>query len=550
VTWRTLEHFRLPRGRTAAAFAAHDSGGVTIFAVISFAMLMMMVGLVVDVGRVMNVHSQVNFYADRVALAAAAQLDGRPGALTRAKDAALGIVEGLRFSLSGDTDIGIEKLTFLSRLGADPSDPFARSPVDGDEVVATWVAGEGGGGSFTPSIAETDTFANGAATYVIVDTTDETEEFIFFPLLAALTPGPALENATVAPQAVARFERSMCNIAPLMVCNPVEDVAGASFSPLTEKGRMIVARLHGPSSGPWGPGTYSVMRPTSFSLNWSRSNLQRYMGRISQNIGCFGSSVIVERNDAGNFTDRRRGINEGLNVRFDMYHGAMYDHHDEANYAPAPNVLKGLLTDEDDGSGSACENDVSANTIPFPRDPIWNRMTYWNTNFRPTLGTGPPLALHDEGSTPYLAATRYQIYREEIEHSPPGRMHPPGTNEDDEPQDDLNHEYGTKSCWHLTQDPAPRSPPHPDSNPIRDRRVLPVAVVNCLEHAAILAVEDDNQRIVPVETYAEMFLTEPAGDPRSSGGTPLGDQIYLEVIGPVRSALPDEVLREFSVLSR
>jgi Flp pilus assembly protein TadG len=482
---------------------------VTIFAIISFSMLLVVIGLIVDVGRVMNVHSQANSFADRAALAAAAELDGRAGALERARQAVFGanaqIDPGFRFTLSDDNVVSVQKVTFMASLGDDPVNPFARSPVTSGPVSQRdVVTATGDANGVTPAAGYTSDRADRETRFILVDVTPETEDYLFFPIVAFLVPDIE-RSATVAPQAVAGFERQLCNSAPIMVCNPTEPPAGnanASFD--TTPGTMIRSRLQaGTLSTSWGPGVYSLL---DVADPGSRSALRRYMGSTNPGAACYGNSVIVERNpqrSSNDFQRRRDAINEGLNVRFDMYNGAMYGRRTDAEYAPAPNVTKGLRTDVSD----QCENSTSNSTIPLPRTATWVRSTYWSRNHN---GASLPSGLSE-------ASTRYQVYRREFT-DPVG---PPES------------ERSPPTCSNLT----------PDTNILRDRRVVQVAVVNCRAYRNDL--RDGNE--VPVVAYADMFLTEPAGNTLRGANA---DELDIEVIGLINPNLPENKVREFPVLAR
>lgn len=499
--------FRLPR-----LFLANEHGAVTIFAIVAFSMLIVVVGLVIDVGRVMNVHSQANSYADRVAIAAAAQLNRKPGALIRARDAAQGgntqVDPGFRISLSGDTSIGVRKLTFLSQLGADPTDPFKRSPVPGDIVLGTWEPGVGFKFSGGLSLGQADRDAN----FVLVDTTRETEDYLFFPLLQAVTPA-IQTSATVAPQAVAGFKQDVCNNTPIMVCNPAEvsgATTGAAFTPTP--GQILRLRLQGNNN--WNNDSFSLLDVPSTTS----SSLRDYMARVDPDTACHGDRVRVERN-LNDSTNQRNAIRDGLNVRFDMYSSALFSQRNNPQYAPARNVTKGLHTDRiPNNNPNRCTTDQSDTTIPFPRQQNWSRSNYWSQNF----GGPRPATLHT--GVPYLSATRYQIYREEIEHNPPGRV-------SQDPNGD--GEQGAPYC----------SNQNGSTDALRDRRVLQVAVVNCVENRTRLR----NGQDVQVEAYAEMFMTEPMANTAWSANN---NELDLEIMGYVRPNLPEIAQREFPVLYR
>jgi hypothetical protein len=502
-------------------------GTVTIFAVIAFGMLIAVIGLIMDISRVMNVHSQANAYADRVALAAATELDRRSDALTRAINAAQGanaqVDPGFRLTLSGDDTISVAKLTFLSTLGADPLDPYARSPVAGDVVMATWTPGAG----LVYEAGITAANATRLTEFVLVDTTTETENYIFMPIMALFAPGMATE-ASVAPQAVAGFTREICNAPPLMMCNINEATAGAGAPFSANPGQMIRTKMQGAGAG-WAPGAFGLLDAPGAN---GAAAVRDYAARRDPNTQCVKDSADVK---PGQNTGP---ISQGLNVRFDMYNGPLSGSRSDPQYAPAGNVTKGLRT-----TGGNCNTSKSNSSTPLPRDNCfmpsgtwpngissgagtgcvnyggvqragdgsWNRQGYWATNHS---GQAQPPG--------YNTMTRYQVYRYELEHTPPGLVN-------------TAQENGAPMC----------SSAPPVSDAANDRRVLPVAIVNCIEHQAIL---NGNAQDVPVEEYVDVFLTEPVGN--SAWWNATNDDIFVEVIGVVRPNQRNSVLREYPVLYR
>jgi hypothetical protein len=287
--------------RNGAGFLSEESGAYTIFAVIGFAMLMVFIGLVIDVGRVMNVHSQASSYADRIALAAAAELDGRPGALNRALNAARGIPDGNRLTLAGDNDNGrvdFRRLVFMSRLGNDPSNPDTRTPKFGDRVTREWRDG-----SFRGGVGQSR--ADRESRYVMVETTPERENYLFFSMLGGMAPGIDT-STTVAPQAVAGYKRELCNSAPVMVCNPFE---GSPFNPGSTP---ITFSLQ---TGTWGAGNYSLIR-----IDSAGGLISDLLGGILRDpdpgTACFGNTVRV-RSSLGLSQQVRNLLRTEINARID-----------------------------------------------------------------------------------------------------------------------------------------------------------------------------------------------------------------------------------------
>lgn len=502
-------------------------GTVTIFAIVAFGMLIAIVGLIMDIGRVMNVHSQANAYADRVALAAATELDRRSDALTRAIAAAQGgdaqIDPGFRITLSGDDSIGVARLTFLADLGPDPADPYARSPLAGDTLTATWTPADG----LVYEVGITAAEATRLTQFVVVDTTTETENYIFMPIMSLFVPDMATE-ASVAPQAVAGFTREVCNAPPLMMCNINEAVAGAGAPASVSPGQMIRTKMQGGGAG-WAPGTFGLLDAPGGT---GASAVRDYMARRDPNTYCVRDTVDVK---PGQSTGP---VSQGMNVRFDMYDGPMSGLRGNAQYAPAGNVTKGLRRT----GGGSCNFSRSATSTPFPRDNCfmpggawpdgiagagtgcvnyggvpragdgsWNRDGYWSTNHN---GQAQPPG--------YGAMTRYQVYRYELENSPPGLVN-------------TAQESGAPVCSTAT----------PITSATNDRRVLPVAIVNCVEHQGLLG---GNAQDLPVEEYVDVFLTEPVGN--TSWWNATNDDIFVEVVSVVRPNQANSVLREYPVLYR
>jgi hypothetical protein len=504
------------------------AGAVTVIGVVSFALLLAFIGLSVDVGRIMNVHSQAGSYADRSALAAAAELDGEVGAMTRAVRAAAGdgtdgpIVEtGMRLTLSGDNDVGLRRMTFLSALAADPLDPYARSPIAGDQVLCIW---EPAGGFDCSASGLTVAEADKEAQFVVVDTTTETEQYLLYPIATFLDPDMR-DEGSVAPQAVAGFKREVCNLPPLTICNPYENQTapyGGTFDAVV--GQQILMKTKG-SGAAWAPGNFGFLRVPSGSgaphcSGGGTTLLRCVLGLVTPNTQCVGADVDTEPGQAV-------AAHDGLNVRFDVYDPPLSSKRSDPAFAPAANVTKGKVNTAQCRSNTLQTPPPANNTVPLPRDTCFGsgtcvttpdgssrfgngltdaqRNAYWMTNH----GAALPGSL--------LGATRFQMYRYEIDNNMIPNKSPTGEN-------------GNPTC----------SSQPPVNNPQRDRRVLIVAVINCLEHDVRGAATD-----VPVVKFAEIFLTEGVG---FNGGSV--EDVYVEVLGVVEPNGEDGILKEYPVLYR
>ncbi|WP_290496089.1 TadE/TadG family type IV pilus assembly protein [Hyphomonas sp. UBA4494] len=527
----------------ARTFLNKEDGAATVFIVVMFALMIAFTGMVIDVGRIMNIHSQANSYVDRVALAAAAELDGDLGAMERAVRAGVGdatdgpvVPEGFRFSLSGDNAVGVARMVFMSAITDDDIDPYARSPLAGDAVLCEWTPG----GGFDCSASGLDEVeADLEASFVLVEATTETENYVMFPIAAALAPGIATD-ASVAPQAVAGFRREVCNIVPLFLCNPNEELAGSGAPFITPAG----VQIHGKMGEQYFSGNFGIIK--SFTGNGA-SDWRDAMARVDPNTSCISGTLEAK---GGSNTGP---VKQGMNVRFDIFDGPMSK--TDPQYVPAANVTKGLAV-ATNGNNAGCTNGNNpelADTIPLPRDNCfvngtgvgctdspasgdphrfgdgeWDRDGYWTAN-HPTVAPGARPAGWDTW-------TRYQTYRYEIstDNLYGGSDNPGLVNV-------VGEEQGNPTCSQAT----------PSTDVRKDRRVLIVAVANCVQNAGTIG----NNRPIPVEEFAKVFVTEPIGiddyDDLYPNGEPSDNKdIYYEMIGVVDPGDDDGILHEYPVLYR
>ena len=485
------------------------SGSVTIFAVVTFAFLMTFTGLIFDVGRIFNLHSQAQAYADEVALAAAAELDGESGAIQRAIRAAVGdgqrdsiIDSGFRLTLSGDSAVTIESLMFLSAISDDPAEPDTRQPLAGDNVLCTYEAGA----TTCDGITQAD--ADGQVSFVLATTSVETENFILFPIAGALAPG-MIDQASVQPQALAGFTREICNYPPMVICNPTENAAGGGeFT--ANAGQQILLQTKGSGGSTWAPGDFGFLDLGQLGDNGCTGGGANYLrcilATLNPNTSCTSATVDFE---PGN----KESVDAGFNVRFDLFDPPFQNDKGNTNFPPAPNIIKGKLFN---GCKTNPENTNDPQTVGFPKDldvSVANRIgsgvtraqieQYWDDNH----GSGG-------ASLDIDIDTRYEAYLEEVNTSQiPDESSSGGEN-------------GNPTCSTVP--------------PGVNRRKMIVAVVNCKEHGVT-----GSETNVPVIDFMEMFLTNFI----DTGGVEDGN-IYAEVISVVTPGGLDGVLHEFPVLYR
>ncbi len=517
---------------TRDSYLHDERGAVTVFILIMFTFLLAFGGLIFDVGRLFNIHSQSQAYADDVALAAAAELDGQSGAVSRAILTVTGnggtvspmVDAGSRLSLNANKTVGVQNLIFMSAIAADPT-PGTRSPIAGDTQLATYDVTSG---ATTYESGITSSNIDAKAHYVLVTTTQETENYILFPI-AKLFFGSMPTSASVQPQAIAGFKNEICNYPPMFICNPYESCSGGgSFTP------TIGQQINLKNSSSFAPGNFGFLDLSNVGSNACKgggANLLRCMlAVLNTNTQCISNTLTT---DPGN----KSSADTGVNVRFDIFNAPFNSPSKApAGYATSANVTTGLARDK-----NACGNGspISPTTSPFytealPRDPciiagncpasscgggvFGNGVTqaqlqsYWTTNHGGTLPAG--------------LATRYDVYRYEINHNSPADPVKGITNKSSYSGNKNNGgENGNAIC---------AASANISSSATNDPRVLNVAVVNCIADGI------GGKSTAHAVAFARVFLTEWMSS---------SSALYAEVIG-VDKIGNNTVLHQFPVLFR
>ena len=213
---------------TMKRLASDENGAMLVIWGVSFAIFFGIVALSFDVGRTAITRTELQSFADHVALAAAGELDGGADAIIRATAAAENmIVDNKTFGsggsqLSGNTDF---TLTFLSDLPADDTDVVTATTTDATE-----------------------------AAYVLVQTTPSTVAATFGAVFAALTGNP-MPDGWANGSAIAGFTQYACDVTPMMFCLP-----DSNYKADENIGDMILLRSGGNGAG-WGPGDFGFLDP-------------------------------------------------------------------------------------------------------------------------------------------------------------------------------------------------------------------------------------------------------------------------------------------------
>jgi Flp pilus assembly protein TadG len=467
---------------------------ITLPALIGFSLL------AIDMSRVNNLHNDLQKGADALALATAAELDGRSDSITRADRALANIVTGNKYTFSTTagppatlSSAGVTRRYLKSLPGADNL-PILAANVITDEVTDSKLA-----------------------RYVEIKVTPVGFAAIF--PASFLTGNTANNSMNVGATAVAGFTTSVCDYTPVFICNPYEKTEAAGGMTLeraaqsrAERRKQIILR----GDKFYGPGNFSFL---DSPLGTGAKALEQALAKVKP-AACFSLNGVNTKPGQNNGP-----VLDGLNSRFGLT--STYASSDP----PSPNVRMGV---KDVTCKSGSVKSVTFNTpadgttgmtrddcLCTPLDPAnpadagtlgdgnWHPDTYWTANHAVPARPFPTGADVPFSSTGTNAATRYELYRYEIDH---GMIADQSTSGD----------TGTPLCGET-------------STAIPDRRILYGAILDC----SALAL-NGNQNDVPVRAFGSFFITEPIKD---------GKQIYVELVditgrggrGTLDNFLRDEV---------
>lgn len=265
------------------AFVAADRGGVAVFTAFFTVAALGAGALALDIGRMTVLRAQMQDRADAGALAAATQLDGRPGAQERATLIATAAMRQASGIPGDGGELSVERVEFYSAV-----DP-APVPAEGDED----------------------------SLFVEVVLTPKRIDFFLSDIMTASASG---RSAIMATRAVARPQPFICDAPPLMLCDPDEVAGGFDLTDPASIGRQIRLKPP-PGGGSWAPGNFGLLALPDGSSG--ASTLSDALAAVNP-AECYTLDVTTAPGVKFN------QIRNGLNARFDLPHGEPW---------PAPNVI-------------------------------------------------------------------------------------------------------------------------------------------------------------------------------------------------------------------
>lgn len=457
-----------------------DRGTVLVFVAMCLVVILGLAALTFDLGRLAATQTDLQSYADNVALSAAGELDGASDAIARASAAAEDMIRDSQTFADGAQDLGTARDYSLRFLTGLPDDDTA---------------------SLAPYVTTDPTEA------ALVEVT-VTPRRVFLPFSRAMAAlaGLTAPNESVNAVAVAGFSQWACDITPLMFCVPSDYEADAHI------GDTIQLRSGG-SGAAWGPGDFGFLDPSKIKVDpngpcagLNGVNLDACLIAASGNVTqCFAQRGVDTE------PGQKAGIENAIfNTRFDMFTGIMTGKRSNPHYAPGPHVIKGLVP-QGGGSCAGTNANPSPDTVPFPPDDCFSagtcptgggrigngswaggRATYVATNYGAGNDPDPQ------------ARTRYQLYLSEIGKAAGGAILTGRA------------ETGRPSC---STAPTIQDP---------DRRVFVAAGIDC-DANPINGAETH----VPVKEFFKIFLLQPVGN--STVSPPVFD-LWVEVVGSAGGA--------------
>lgn len=442
-------------------------------------MLPVLVGfalLAVDMSRANSLHNDLQKGIDALALATAAELDGRADSITRAELAKTTLLTNTtKFSTSDDPASNVHTLAvadvtikYLTGIPADDSITLSADGVDANGV--NWASTDPKAVTFSLVTVNASGLADGAGAFATI-----------FP---ASFVG-SKNTFDIRPQAVAGFVQSICETVPIFMCNPFETTdpltsktiqqAFASGDTYSREFRILKA-----GNQP-GPGNFGLLDNSLTSLRDAIA-----MGTAGT---CYNRNAITTK------TGVTLGqVNAGLNTRFAIYSNSLNKYDNDWSYRPSMNVRKGSKS-----TGAACNkySPVTDNSaLPLPpganyangksdkisANSFWD--AYWQANHKKPYTSPVPAKTNPTGATT-VPASRYDVYRYEIQHDLVGDQ-------------SLNptKEVGTPLCYKGTT-PALTDDP--------DRRLLNMAIVDCIANTDKI---NGHVQIRP-DGYASVFVNTP-----------------------------------------
>ena len=478
-----------------------DDGAVAATYALALTGLIVMAGVGFDYGRVAAMDSELQNGADEAALAGATQLNGAPGACSRASAAALSLVTNTTVVANDSPNVSI------------PSEPAC------DAI---------GNIKFWQNKDQTSAATSDANAHFIEVTVATRSVDYAFTAITGLIHGSSFAAA------MAGLGSSVCKVPPVFLCNPAESTDPLfNVASYVGKGIRLIANTGGSN---YTPGNFGYLE--SNAGNGAQA-VSQTLGRSSIPGDCVSVDTVSTK------PGQQVSVLDALNTRFDVYANGLTQTCGANNglCPPSANSKKDLTHKGNNGScaftsgnGAGWQEATkpylpTSATVPltttqigqtapmgYPRDMChaislsgsctggqigtgaWDANAYFKTN-----STNYASNFDVTGTFGTATPTRYQVYKYEAANAASRLQNQADSSNTAIPQ------------------PFCVTPGVAVGGTSVDRRVLSVAIVNCQAQGVQGATSG-----VTVNKWIDVFLTEPSANRARTAQS----DVYIEVIGP------------------
>ncbi len=540
-------------------FAREEDGSLLVFFAVSIIAILGVFALSFDMGRRASTQTDMQSFADNVALAAAGELDGTVNAIANARDAATSVIIAANERLKAGTGVAPAGLT----ITFDPTT---------DLVFYTSLPGHDRPGTFDPALLGDSTNTNykynlpttnvttnpTLARFVGVTLDTRDVDWLFAEVVTNNAP-----DAAVGAIAIAGNSGYTCEISPYMFCLPME-ADGVTPKTLVE-GQAVQLRTVG-RNAQWNPGEFGFL-----NIDWLIANDSNAAAGpcASLNPESRRQACLIARGLNACFSSRGVDIQPGqrqgqegaaFNLPWGIFEAVFNQFRNDPVYAVGPHIVSGR-----DISNNCRDTGASPDTMAFPLDDChyssncadgrfgdgnWTtgRNTYVDTNYTFTKPNGTVV----NGSFfdfPETGLTRYEYYLREIERAANGGVmtaagNPPYTGSvyvNDPVRGPVNNYDSWDDYW--DDNPSGNNPIIPDAQSRSenglpqcnitegagpDRRIAIVAGIDCVNQTLT-----GNEPNVPVVQYYRTFMLGPMTQVSGNANQGQMFDMWVEIIEPV-----------------
>ncbi len=573
-------------------FTREEDGSLLVFFCISVIVILGLFALTFDMGRRASTQTDMQSFADNVALAAAGELDGSPNAIVNARLAATSVIIAANENLKSGTGAATLTLDFDTNLVFYTELPDRDRPGSYDPAVLSNTSSVDYKYSLPLANRTTDP---ALARFVGVTLNTKDVDWLFAGVVSNNVPA-----AAVGALAIAGNAGYTCEVAPLMFCLPTVPGTSPPQMQTLATGRAVQLRSVGRNAG-WNPGEFGFLNIDRLIANDPNAaagvcasynpESRRQACLLALGIeACFNSSNVDIQ------PGQRSGQETaGFNLPFGIFEQAMGTLRNDPGFEVGPHIVGGREV-----NNNCNDSGASPDTVAFPLDNChytssctdgrfgdgnWStgKANYLDTNYEHRETISGVDTLINPGSFfdfPEAGLTRYEFYQREIERAANGGVMnggaapynvAPYTAQNDGnrgqpgPDEDPEDYTSWDDYWPDTLPSNGFNPIIPDAqdreenglpqcNQVEegggvDRRVVVVAGIDCVNQTLT-----GNETDVPVVQYYRTFMLSPATEISNGGNGQMFD-LWVEIIEPIGgegggSTTTDSAFREIVQLYR